>query len=289
MSKMSNRSSRQEVAKETISIIAKKAYDFEGNSVNLYGDLDYSSKLYVEEELDVLCKNSELNKRNFKTKLKFKKESVVSTIITCGKSPKEYGKVTVLTFASARHAGGGFLKGSMAQEEAIAYASDLHPRIKNFPDFYKYSKHFKSGIYSHRMIYTKNLVVFRDANGDLLKAPVNCDVISSCAVNITDLKRKNQYDLISIANEVMTERIERVIALAKDNHTDTLILGAFGTGVFGNNPYRIKEAFQTILNKPEYRTAFKFVIFAVTDSLRGSTDVYSIFSDIKLSKISEWN
>jgi uncharacterized protein (TIGR02452 family) len=39
------------------------------------------------------------------------------------------GKITVLNFASAKKAGGGFLNGAMAQEESLCYSSNLYTSL----------------------------------------------------------------------------------------------------------------------------------------------------------------
>ncbi|MEE3496454.1 MAG: TIGR02452 family protein, partial [Butyrivibrio sp.] len=48
------------------------------------------------------------------------------------------GKTAVLNFASYRHPGGGFLNGSMAQEEAICHASFLYNVLREFPEYYEW-------------------------------------------------------------------------------------------------------------------------------------------------------
>ena len=284
---MKTRDSRKKIAEDTVRIIKNQTYTNKKNeTVSLYKKdthIDYKSKLYTEEETLRIKRTTDISQKDIKPTVKVTKDSVVDAILKFGSKPKEYGKVAVLNFASARHAGGGFLKGSMSQEEAIALSSDLYYRIKDFENFYKYKKHYETPLYSHRMIYTNNLVVFRNSKGELLNYPINVDVITSPAVNVRDLKQKKMYDLLKKSEEVMEDRIERIIALAKCNNVDTLILGAFGAGVFENNPYKVKEAFIKVLNKPEYRSEFKHVIFAIYEKPQDRNKLYNIFSSIKIN------
>lgn len=72
--------------------------------------------------------------------------------------------VGVLNFASARNPGGGFLNGANAQEESLARSSALYLAISQdrlFNEFYDYHRRAKSGIYSHRIIYSPRVTIFK--------------------------------------------------------------------------------------------------------------------------------
>lgn len=183
-------------------------------------------------------------------------EDVVNVIMN------EQGKVGVLNFASARNPGGGFLNGASAQEESIARVSDLYLYLKNVPSFYKNPKHFKNGLYDSDVIYSEGVTLLKNSKGETIE-PKEFDVITSCAVNVRDLKQKKQTDLLKQGKEEMVERIENIIDLAVQHKVETLVLGAFGCGVFENNPYDVKAAFQSVLNKPSYKGKFQKIIFAI--------------------------
>lgn len=59
-----------------------------------------------------------------KTNVELTNESTLSAILRLAQSPHN-NYIGVLNFASARNPGGGFLNGSMAQEESLAIASSL--------------------------------------------------------------------------------------------------------------------------------------------------------------------
>jgi uncharacterized protein (TIGR02452 family) len=65
--------------------------------------------------------------------------------------------------------------------------------------------------------------------------------------------------------QVMQERVERVLAVAALHGHEALVLGAWGCGVFRNDPEQIAELFQSAL-AGRFRGAFTQVVFAVLDS-----------------------
>jgi uncharacterized protein (TIGR02452 family) len=62
----------------------------------------------------------------------------------------------------------------------------------------------------------------------------------------------------------MRERIDRVLSVAVKHGHDALVLGAWGCGVFRNDPSEIASLFHGALNK-RFHGAFAAVTFAVID------------------------
>ena len=67
----------------------------------------------------------------------------------------------------------------------------------------------------------------------------------------------------------MAVRIERVLAVAKLHGQQVLVLGAFGCGVFKNNPAEVAAMFRSALDSKAFRGVFRRVIFAIL--VRSST------------------
>ncbi len=57
------------------------------------------------------------------------------------------GPVAVLTFASARNPGGGYLNGAQAQEEALCRGSALYATLLRAPEFYAHHRADRSPFY----------------------------------------------------------------------------------------------------------------------------------------------
>lgn len=171
---------------------------------------------------------------------------------------KELGKLAALNFASYKNPGGRFLEGSSAQEECLCHDSILYNVLSSFiEDFYKPNlKRLNNALYQSNLIYTPN-VLFDDGKFGM----TYCDIITCAAPNRTAAKRyKNISD--ETINSHMVDRIDHVLFAAYDNNVETLILGAFGCGVFGNDPHTVASIFKKLLTT-KYEGCFETVIFAI--------------------------
>ncbi|KIM45473.1 hypothetical protein M413DRAFT_341446 [Hebeloma cylindrosporum] len=106
-------------------------------------------------------------------------------------------KIGVLNFASAKKPGGGFINGAQAQEESIARASTLYPSLTT-PEGRKFYTHYRAepdnAYYTHAMVYSPAVVLFRGDMGDW-KKPIDVDVLTSAAVNAGDVREGLRRDL----------------------------------------------------------------------------------------------
>jgi putative RNA 2'-phosphotransferase len=171
------------------------------------------------------------------------------------------GHLGCLNFASAKRPGGGFLGGAQAQEESLARASGLYPCLQTQPDYYSRNKAFGSALYLDTVLYSPNVPFFRDDNGGWFDAPVLASVITAAAPNVSALKESRKYDAEDVA-EVLQNRSEFVLAIAAHHKIDRLVLGAWGAGVFGNDPAQVARIFAELLRGP-FAGVFVEVVFAV--------------------------
>jgi uncharacterized protein (TIGR02452 family) len=175
------------------------------------------------------------------------------------------GRVGCLNFASARNPGGGFLGGSQAQEESLARSSGLYPCLTQFREMYAHNARPDStGLYSDYFSYAPGVPVFRGEAGEWLPEPFLVDIITAPAVNAGALQRNNP-ELLPELVPTMRRRIRLVLAAAARHGIDTLILGAWGCGVFANDPAQIAELFAEALAEPNIRGWFRRLDFAVFD------------------------
>ncbi|TKK86567.1 TIGR02452 family protein [Herbidospora galbida] len=176
------------------------------------------------------------------------------------------GEPACLVFASAKNAGGGFLNGAKAQEEDVARASALYPCLTAAPEFYAFHRAQGDLRYSDRVIYSPGVPVFRDDRGDLLDAPYRVAFLTSAAPNARAMGQSQRESLGELP-ALLTARAARVLDVAAAHGHRRLVLGAWGCGVFGNDPGMVAAAFATALAGPQ---PFDQVRFAVLDRHPGA-------------------
>ncbi|KAG6899380.1 hypothetical protein C0993_010679 [Termitomyces sp. T159_Od127] len=202
-------------------------------------------------------------------------------------SAAPHEKIAILNFASAKHPGGGFLNGAQAQEESIARASTLYPTLmtSQAQNFYTlHNRDSKSGLYSHAMIYSPNVVVFRDDDGGWVE-PIVVDVLTSPAVNAGVLRKSPWGKSAPEATEeriekAMKERMGRILFLLEQQGAKHIVLGSFGTGVFQNNVTTIARLWAELLTTPDarFQNCFTRVVFGILGN-KTFTEFKAAFAD----------
>jgi uncharacterized protein (TIGR02452 family) len=185
------------------------------------------------------------------------------------------GAVGVLNFASATKPGGGFINGAQAQEESIARASTLHASLttEQAEPFYEIHKDDdRIGFYTHAMIYSPAVVIFRD-NDDRKSVPFKVDVLTSAAVNAGEVRKRiacrDQSEVEWKIENEMRERMGRILYAFVEHKATNIILGSFGTGVFRNDVSVVAGIWADLLAVPgaRFEKSFERVIFAITGTV----------------------
>ncbi|MDB5217018.1 MAG: hypothetical protein JWO86_4945 [Myxococcaceae bacterium] len=169
----------------------------------------------------------------------------------------------VLNFASAKSPGGGFLDGALAQEESLARSSALYACLQKSA---MYAHHRASGdcIYTDWMIHSPAVPVFRDDDsGALLEEPYLASFLTSPAPNAGVVLAREPHRRDEVAS-AMKARVSRALAICANEGHRHLVLGAWGCGVFANDPTIVARAFGDELDGA-YAGAFDEVVFAVLD------------------------
>lgn len=142
-------------------------------------------------------------------------------------------KICILNFASYKNPGGKFMDGSSAQEECLCHASNLYNILEKFDRTY-YAPHRTKGT-TNRALYNNDAIYSPDVIFNYLDGEFKCDVLTCAAPNFAAASR--YYDVSSTENAgVLLDRTSFLRKILEDNKVDTAILGAWGAGVFGQDP-----------------------------------------------------
>lgn len=186
--------------------------------------------------------------------------------------PKNPKPVLILNMANAEHAGGGWLHGALAQEEALCYRSSLSFTLKI--RFYPLPAH--SGVYS------PTVVVFREslASGHRilnLSKPEELPVISVvsvaaiCGPKIRKIAAGEERYRDPADREMMKEKMRIVLRIAAHNGHRRLVLGALGCGAFGNPRGEVAQCWKEVLTEGEFAGGWwESMVFAVMEKGEGT-------------------
>jgi uncharacterized protein (TIGR02452 family) len=169
-------------------------------------------------------------------------------------------KAVSLNFAAATHPGGGFLTGARAQEEYLCRSSALYLAIKDSP-MYAYHRREGHNRYSDAMIYSPDVPVFRDDDHSLLPTAYRASFITSAA----PLTKHLHPEELVHTPEILRQRIRKILNVAQVHGHDSLVLGAWGCGAFGNDGHLVAQLFHQAL-ETDFKGAFKEVTFAIVDT-----------------------
>ena len=221
-----------------------------------------NTMIYRKENLDFSW-----SKRYPQTTIKLEALDSVSAVF---KFTDRNSKTAVLNFASYKQPGGMFLQGSKAQEECLCHESTLYNVLTRFENSYYASnrKQLNRALYQNAALYSPN--IYFERNDDSVK----CDVITCAAPNFSAASR---YCNISREEntDVLKSRIQFILYLAAKQQVDTLILGAFGSGVFGQDAKEVAKITMNLLK--HYDGVFKKVVFAVINEKSAN---YQAFNEV---------
>ncbi|MDR1643925.1 MAG: TIGR02452 family protein [Clostridiales bacterium] len=190
------------------------------------------------------------------------KMAALGTVEALQKLRKDGSTFGILNFASARKPGGGFLNGAIAQEECLSQSSNLYQSLLEAPKFYEKNKANVSSIYLDYMIYSKGVVFIRDDTGPFWRTLLTANVLTVPAVNMGQYIAKG-IGPVKDAQNAMKSRISKLLRAFAAEGDKRLILGAFGCGVFKNEPALVSSFFKDALEGEGLAHYFDEIYFAI--------------------------
>ena len=251
------------IANETLAIMEQGYYYLNDEKI----DIKEQQQACIEKTILLSPEQGEQVLKNYNTPAKSASHnteimvwdcSTVEAILTLSKMDK---KPSVLNFASAKNPGGGFIGGAMAQEESLATSSCLYYSLLSKEDYYKNNRACRSMMYTDHAIYSPDVVFFRDGKFQLHK-PTLASVLTLPAVNMGQVLLKGEDK--TKAEQIMKRRMKLALAIFADQGCQHLILGAYGCGVFRNDPSQIAAWWKEHITE-YFSDTFKTIIFAILD------------------------
>ncbi len=260
---MNSRETRRKIAEETLDILEKGFFiSPSGKKIDIADvqkKAQTQTKVYSPADSDQLLANSVYKSLEQPT------EIVVTHATTLNATrvliEEGYKNALCLNFASAKNPGGGFLGGSQAQEESIARASGLYPCQIKASEYYETNRKTKSCIYTDYMIYSPYVPILKNEAGENVEELICCSIITAPAVN-TGVVKKREPARVGDIETIMKRRIKKVLTIALEHHHTAIVLGAWGCGVFQNDPKDIARYFREILSG-DFKDKFEKIVFAI--------------------------
>lgn len=264
------RSTRVQIAKETVAIMERGRYELaDGRTVDIADEVNAcltATRYFTPEDLDRLRQQALSTPALYEDPTyEVSNETTLQGIARLVRDGHQ--SVAALNFASAKNPGGGFLNGSQAQEESLARASALYASLLKAPVYYDVHRHHRDGasaLYTDAMILSPACPIFRDDEGALLSEPQHAAFITSAAPNAGAIA-KDEASAWARLPEVFERRAEYVLALAASQGYENLVLGAWGCGVFRNDPNMVARIFARYLHGV-WAGRFSRVLFSVLDT-----------------------
>jgi uncharacterized protein (TIGR02452 family) len=267
---MANRNQRAQTAAETVAIVEAGEYIApSGCRVSLRAAIDHALKatsLITPAERGALRAKADglMAGRSHKTVFEVANETTFAAAQRLGKIVGGH-RTAALNFASAKHPGGGFLTGAQAQEESLARASALHACLERRMDYYEANRRHRSLLYTDHLIVAPRVPVFRDDTDTLLDEAWEVTILTSPSPNAGSIVNSEPQSL-ALVEPTFRQRIEMVLSAAAAFDQSAIVLGAWGCGVFGNDPAMVARLFgEFLLDNGAFAKAFTHVTFAVLD------------------------
>ena len=242
---------------ETLDIIDTLEYRYKGIKVKIPDRYDFADVEVISPQRGQKFLRVDLEKYNLKEPCKFQVTNEDSF-----ESASKLQKPMVMNFANAYVPGGGFLSGAIAQEEALCRNSTLYASLVSEKASVMYDKNNMDNqpLNSDYMLYTPNVCVFRGKDGKLLKRPFLVSVMTLPAPNRMG---EAMFETDEAINQTMKRRIRIMLRNAIRHGNRDVVLGAWGCGVFGNEPKDVAKCFRDVLVKEGYAKCFRNVSFAI--------------------------
>lgn len=180
----------------------------------------------------------------------------VAAVLEHGRGYAQFCDLAVLDFASFVSPGGGYITGSMAQEQALCAESYLYNVLEGQRDWYQENRRRNINC----ELYRERALVVPAVRFERGKVHAYADVVVAAAPN-----RRRAVEDYRVAGDVlasaMRRRIRFVLDIIDSLGREKAVLGAYGCGAFGWDATEVARMFREELAGGGH--ALKQVVFAI--------------------------
>ena len=271
---------RKETARQTLAIMEQGYYQYGDSKIEIRSALEASvrgSFLITPQQAEELLAMYNVSGSTAKVPVRTENIATVEAVRRLTEEGKE--KIGVLNFASAKNPGGGFINGAMAQEESLSASSTLYRTLTVHEEYYRENRAQRSMMYTNYAIYSPDVVFFRDGRFQLVENPFKASVLTLPAVNMGQVLLKGEDS--AEAERVMRRRMKLALAIFARQGARNLVLGAYGCGVFRNDPKKIAAWWKELLEDEGMGQYFDFIFHAVLDQSKNRECIRAFESILK--------
>lgn len=169
-----------------------------------------------------------------------------------------------LNFASAKNPGGGFLSGARAQEEDLARRSALYACQLTQKHHYDANRAHGTPVYTDSLLWSPLVPFFRDDRLVFVEQPWLVGVVTAPAPNMGAMLKRDATSR-PLVEAALERRAAYVLEAFAHFDQRNIVLGAWGCGVFMNDPAFVAATFGNLL-EGDFKGVFARVVFAIYDS-----------------------
>lgn len=209
----------------------------------------------------------------------------VAAILEHGRGYAQFCDLAVLDFASFVNPGGGYIRGGLAQEEALCTESYLYNVLNEQRDWYGENRrrNINCELYRDRALMVPAVRFERG------KMHAYADVIVAAAPN-AQRARADYHVAEDTLAAAMRDRIRFVLSIIDALGREKAVLGAYGCGAFGWDAEQVAELFREELASGVH--GVKEVVFAIPrtrydDNLAKFEHAFSAFPEAPATSYAE--
>jgi len=177
----------------------------------------------------------------------------------------------VLNMASRSNPNGGYQTGAAAQEENLTRRTNLFQCLDD-PYQNNAGKKWSYPLPEFGGVYSPGVCVFRRAESKgyaFMTQPDYLAIISVWAYKDPPTESNPSTGELRLSGNIIRhfkKKMTAILNIALDNGHDSVVLGAFGCGAYGNPPNHIALLFKEVI-MGDFKGCFSHILFAIYDDV----------------------